>query len=236
MLVSRTVEPTAAPASATSHRAPTTIPAPPATRARPPGWRDPRLWVGIAIVAASVVAGARIIGAADDAVTVWAAAGDLAAGAALEPDDLVPTRVDFDSPDDLARYVATGDELPAEAVLVQGVGQGDLLPRSALGTTQEAESLTLSISVPADQVPPSVGRGSRVDVYVLSDPAQPQPSAEAVLRDVVVVDAPATSQDLGAVGTGRQLVLAVPADRTRVVGEVLAANRDDRVRVVGAAG
>lgn len=187
-------------------------------------------------MAASVVAGARVIGAADDAVTVWAATGDLAPGAALEPDDLVPTRVDFDSPDDLARYVATGDELPAEAVLVQGVGQGDLLPRSALGTTREARSLTLSISVPTDQVPPSVGRGSKVDVYVLSDPAQPRPSAEAVLRDVVVVDAPATSQDLGAVGTGRQLVLAVPDDRTRVVGEVLAANRDDRVRVVGAAG
>ena len=45
--------------------------------------------VGIAIVAASVVAGARVIGAADDAVTVWAATGDLAPVAALEPDDLV---------------------------------------------------------------------------------------------------------------------------------------------------
>lgn len=234
--MSRTAEPGLAPASATSHRAPSTTSAPQASRSRAPGWRDPRLWVGIALVAGSVVAGARIVGAADDTTTVWAAADDLAPGAPLEASDLVPARVGFDSPDDLARYVATSDALPAEGVLVQGVAQGDLLPRSALGTSAEAESLTLSISVPADLVPPSVGRGSRVDVYVLSDPAQPQPSAEAVLRAVVVVDAPAASGELGAVGTGRQLVLAVPADRTRVVGEVLAANRDDRVRVVGAAG
>lgn len=229
--MSRTAAPTVAPAS---H--PGAAPAPPATRARPPGWRDPRLWVGIAIVAVSVVAGARIIGSADDSVTVWAAAGDLAPGSRLEPADLAPTRVDFDSPDDLARYVSTDAELPADGVLVQGVGQGDLLPRSALGTAEDARSLTLSISVPVDQVPPSVGAGSRVDVYVLSDPAQPEPSADAVLRGAVVVDAPAGSQELGAVATGRQLVLAVPRSRARVVGQVLAANRDDRVRVVGAAG
>ena len=43
----------------------------------PPGWRDPRLWIGIAIVAVSVVAGARLLAAADDSVTVWAAAADL---------------------------------------------------------------------------------------------------------------------------------------------------------------
>ena len=183
-----------------------------------------------------MVAGARIVGGADDSVTVWAAAQDLAPGAALEAEDLVPTRVDFDSPDDLARYVTTGAELPADGVLLQGVTQGDLLPRSALGSDREAESLTLSVSVPAGQVPPSVGRGSRVDVYVLSDPAAAQPSAKAVLRDVVILDAPARSQELGAVAGGRQLVLAVPGSRDRVVGAVLAANRDDRVRVVGAAG
>jgi hypothetical protein len=40
---------------------------PPATRATTPGWRDPRMWVGIAIVAASVVIGALVLGASDDA-------------------------------------------------------------------------------------------------------------------------------------------------------------------------
>ena len=38
----------------------------------PPGWRDPRLWIGVAIVAVSVVVGSRLLAAADDSVAVWA--------------------------------------------------------------------------------------------------------------------------------------------------------------------
>src|SRR5687768_11311810 len=54
--------------------------APQAVRATRPGWRDPRLWVGILIVAVSVVAGARLLAAADDTVTVWTAVRDMGAG------------------------------------------------------------------------------------------------------------------------------------------------------------
>ena len=53
----------------------------PAQRVRRPGWRDPRLWIGVVLVAGSVVAGARLLAAADDTVQVWAAATDLGAGA-----------------------------------------------------------------------------------------------------------------------------------------------------------
>ena len=48
--------------------------------ASPPGWRDPRLWIGVAIVAASVVVGALVLGTSDDTVAVWAAADTLGAG------------------------------------------------------------------------------------------------------------------------------------------------------------
>ena len=40
--------------------------APAATRTRTPGWRDPRLWVGVVVVAGSVLLGARVVGAADE--------------------------------------------------------------------------------------------------------------------------------------------------------------------------
>src|SRR6478736_5540715 len=56
---------------------------PTAVRATRPGWRDPRLWVGVLIVAVSVVAGARVLAAADDTVAVWAVAADAGPGAAL---------------------------------------------------------------------------------------------------------------------------------------------------------
>ena len=36
--------------------------------APPPGWRDPRLWIGVAIVAVSVLVGALVLGTSDDTV------------------------------------------------------------------------------------------------------------------------------------------------------------------------
>ena len=47
-------------------------------RGHRPAWRDPRLWIGVVLVAASVVAGARLLAAADDTVQVWAAVDALA--------------------------------------------------------------------------------------------------------------------------------------------------------------
>ena len=92
---------------------------PSAVRSRRPGWRDPRLWVGVALVAASVVLGARLLAAADDMVTVWSAGSDLGAGERLQPDDLVAQRVRFDDARALEGYLGADDELPADAVLVR---------------------------------------------------------------------------------------------------------------------
>ena len=41
---------------------------PRATRSRRPGWRNPRLLIGLALVAGSVLVGARLVAAADDTV------------------------------------------------------------------------------------------------------------------------------------------------------------------------
>lgn len=201
-----------------------------ATRSRPPGWRDPRLWVGVVIVALSVVAGARLVGAADDSVTVWAAAGDLAPGQPVAPDDLVPARVRFDADDDLERYLTTDEALPGDAVALTGVAEGELVPRSALGPGDDVETIDVSVSIPGEQLATTIGTGSVVDVYLLSSPGA-QAQAEKVLEDVVVIAAPAPAEQLGAVGAGRQLVLSVPAEQESEIGAVLAAVRDDRIRV-----
>ena len=66
---------------------------PVATRTSTPGWRDPRLWVGIVLVTGSVVAGARLLSGADDMTSVWSASADLVGGQTLTADDLVATRV-----------------------------------------------------------------------------------------------------------------------------------------------
>ena len=204
---------------------------PPATRAKPPGWRDPRLWVGVAIVAASVVAGSRIVGAADDSVTVWAAATDLAPGDTVAADDLAPVRVRFDEAADLARYLPTEDRLPAQLHLVRGLGEGELVPAAALGSGADTGTLVVSLAFPPEQVPSGVGAGSRVDVWVVDDGRGARGTAP-VLEDVVVIDAPAAGDALGSTG-GRQLVLGIPEGESDALAEVLAASGDGRVHVLG---
>ncbi|HEY9565521.1 MAG TPA: hypothetical protein VIR30_17270, partial [Nocardioides sp.] len=83
-----------------------------AARARSAGWRDPRLWIGVALVAASVLIGARVLGSADDMTEVWALKDDLAAGQQVGTEDLEPTRVRFDDDQDARDYVLVEDGLP----------------------------------------------------------------------------------------------------------------------------
>lgn len=177
---------------------------PPAARARPPGWRDPRLWVGVVIVAVSVIAGARLMAAADDSVLVWAVVDDMGAGDTVTAADLVAQRVRFAEDAQLERYFPADRALPADLRLTRGVGAGELLPRAAAGTADGAGRLELPIAVDLAQVPPSVGPGSVVDVYLTGR----RSSGEPVLAGATVIDAPPLDEGL-AVSGRRQLVLAV---------------------------
>lgn len=170
------------------------------------------MWIGIAIVAASVVAGARLMAAADDTVAVWAVADDMGRGDVVTEDDLVARRVRFADADDLTSYFTAEEALPADLELVRGVGAGELLPRSAVGAAGEAETVQVPIAVDVEQVPSSVGPGSVVDVYLLA-PGASRTAGEAgpALAGVSVVDAPAPEESFGTSGK-RQLVLAVPEE------------------------
>ena len=188
--------------------------APAARRVQRAGWRDPRLWVGVAIVAVSVVAGARLLASADDTVPVWVAAGDLAAGTPVTSGDLERHLVRFADGEDLDGYFSAS-EPPPDGVLLRGVGDGELLPRTAVGPADQEGTVQVPLSVDPEQVPPSVGRGSVVDVYVLagstgrSAAATAGAQAEPALAGVSVVDAP-DAEDSFVVSGKRQLVLAVP--------------------------
>lgn len=211
---------------------------PPATRATRPGWRDPRLWIGVALVTGSVVAGARILAGADDMTQVWSASTDLVVGQTVDADDLEATRVRFGDDLDRERYLAVDDELPASLTLTRPLAAGELVPATALGEATDEDAVAVSIAVAAEHVPTDVVRGSRVDVWVIGDNTiaagggRRGAGAEAVLEDIVVLDAPVVS-DSFASATSRQLVLSVPADEDESLGLVLAASGDDRVRVVG---
>lgn len=210
---------------------------PTATRAQPAGWRDPRLWVGVAIVAASVVAGARILGAADDSVAVWATARDVAPGDTVSVDDLVSTSVRFGDSTDLDRYLLTSAPLPDDLRLTRALGAGELVPAAALGSDEDADTVIVSLAFPHELIPTNIGAGSVIELLVIPDEgAADDPSVTGepttVLSDVVVIDAPSTSDSLGSVSRGRQLVLGIPEAESDALTEILAASEDQRVRVL----
>src|SRR3954463_4573862 len=60
-------------------------PTPPATRLSARRWRDPRVVVGVGLVALSVLLGTTLLGAADDTVAVWRGGGGPPPGAARPP-------------------------------------------------------------------------------------------------------------------------------------------------------
>lgn len=205
---------------------------PAATRSTAPGWRDPRLWVGVVLVTGSVVAGARIMAGADDTTSVWAASGDLVAGQTLTSDDLTATRVRFAEAADGERYLAVDEQLPDELTLVRAVEAGELLPASVLGAESGQETVTVSIAVAPEHVPTDLETGSHVDVWVVGEDRRSGRAAELVLDDIVIIDAPIVSDSFATSGN-RQLVLAVPVTDEEALARVLAASGDNLVRVVG---
>jgi hypothetical protein len=169
------------------------------------------MWVGVAIVAVSVVAGARLLAAADDTVTVWAVEADMGPGDQVTVDDLVTRRVRFADDGDLDHYFRADDDLPADLELTRGVGEGELLPRAAVGSAGESGLLQVRIAVDNEQVPSAVDAGSVVHVYLASATADDHgPTGEPALEGVTVVDAPPVEDNFAA--TGNRTIDVVVSD------------------------
>lgn len=205
--------------------------APAAGRAAAAGWRDPRLWVGIALVAASVLVGVKVLGGADDTVKVWAVRSDMALGQEVGENHLVARRIRFDDAADRERYVTVQDGLPDETTLTRAVGAGELLPRGALGTSEEGlEQVTLFL--PSVQMPNNIAEGWVVDVYV-TPPAGSEASkgnTKIVLDDVPVIEVPTLDDSFGG-GGERQIVVGVEDEQQASIGLVVSAAKDQRIAI-----
>ncbi|WP_309229891.1 MULTISPECIES: SAF domain-containing protein [unclassified Blastococcus] len=206
----------APPPSTSSAGAPATGPAP--RRVRPPRWLDLRLLLGVLLVLGSVLLGARVVGAADATVPVWAAAADLAAGTELDADDLIAVDVRLDGAADA--YLSTSTR-PAGRTLARAVRAGELVPGSVL---EEAAGLVqVALPVQAGYVPPGLRRGGLVDVYAVADPAVGATAATGGTVTPVVLRAPVqalsgrTDGVLSTPTTTVQVVVAVAEDEAAAV-------------------
>jgi len=177
----------------------------------------------VLLVLGSVLLGARVVGAADATVPVWAVVDDLAAGSELTAADLVPVDVRLD---DAAKAYVSTDTRPEGWTLGRAVQEGELLPRSAL---EEPVGLVhLALPVQSGYVPPSLERGQLVDVYAVADPDAGVAMAEG--SDVTLVVSHAPVQDISGRSEG---VLSAATTAVQVVVAVAAEDAPDVLAAVG---
>ncbi|HEX2894135.1 MAG TPA: hypothetical protein VHO29_09055 [Marmoricola sp.] len=207
---------------------------PQASRAQPAGWRDPRLIVGVVIVAVCVLLGAKVLSRADDTVAVWGLRHDVSAGTSLRADDLVPVRVHF-AHGGAAGYLLASRGGPPAGTAAHDLAAGELLPRSALRADGGPALVEVPLSVAPDDLPASVRRGAVVDVWVtpkVSAGGDDRVRARLALDDVVVVAVPSGGDSL-APRTTRQVIVGVDATRagsaTGELAEALGQLADGRV-------
>ena len=216
------------------------LPLPVAARLRRPGWRDPRLLAGIAMVAASVALGSWVVRAAQHSVPVYVARTTTVPGQRLGAGGLTVADVRL-SGADLARYQRADQELPADAVALRVVQAGELLPRSAVGSATDLA--VRPVSVPVTGVPPEAVRaGAQVDLWftaavdrsATSSSTAPVPVQLASGLTVADVSKPAGAFAAG--GTTTVHVLVPVTDLPKVLGALATDGAVEVVAVPGTGG
>ena len=178
---------------------------------------DPRVTLGAVLILASVLGGLRLTSTAQATTSAWAAAGDLAAGTQVRPEDLVLTPI---PPESAAVYFGAGDVV--EGRLVSGVAAGEFLARSAIEAAEPGDRLVV-VAVAAERLGPHITRGSSVDVW--QTPAQAG-TARRVAEALTVADVGGADQWSGATVT---VTLHVAQES---VGELIAATHAGEVDLV----
>jgi hypothetical protein len=204
---------------------------PPATRATRSRWRDPRLVVGVVIVAACALLGATLLGGSDATVGVWATRRAMNGGETVEAADLVRRDLRFADQRDADAYLSSDTPPPAGATLARPVGAGELVPRAALGSAASGSLTEVPLSVDSEAVPSTLRVGAVVDVWVTPDRAADAsgpsdgtdaPRSELVFDDVAVLSVPRTGSSLGPTAT-RQVIVGVGRDQQSRLPTSLAA-------------
>lgn len=190
-----------------------------AVRIRMPRWTDFRLWLGLALIVGAMFAGARLLSADSDTVTVWQATRDLPEGASVR--DFRPVTV--------ALGDASDDYVPASEIVTGTlrwpVAEGELLPRRALGGESLEGARLVTVPVDPLHLPPGLTSGDRVDVWATpGDDLEVLPLPELVVPGVSVAT---VAEDT--VGIGGQIAVVLTLDEQdvpRIVAAMRGGNLD----------
>jgi len=180
---------------------------------------DPRLVIGVLLVAASVAGVVAIVSANDRSIEVYAAAEPLAPGDRVAVDGLSVRSVRLDATADL--YLTPGD-VPPEGVLVsRSVNAGELVPVSAVGGADAARLAALVLQVEG-ALAASVVPGSVVEVWASAQSGGGEFAEPAVIVSGATVVRLVQTSTIVSGGEVTAIEVLVPRSKVGVVLQAVA--------------
>ena len=135
------------------------------------------------LVVAAMIIGSRMMSATEERTMVWAATGDMAAGAVPNQIELIPVALGA-----AARGYFPADQ-PPEGRLALPIAAGALLPRFAVIPEQPNPKVRfVTIAVDPTRIPFGLASGHLVDVWSTQPDEKPSLALSAVLVDHVAAD------------------------------------------------
>jgi hypothetical protein len=199
-------------------------------KSRRPVAFDPRLVIGLALVAASVAGVVGLVTAADETTPVLAASVSLAPGDRVDRDDLVVVDVRLATAE--GHYLAPTDIPDEGAVVTRAVGEGELVPIDAIGSADGLRLASLVLDV-GGTLAASVQPGSVVDVWAARELEGGRFGPPAVIASGVTVVRLVDSDSIVAGSETTAVEVLVP--KSRIARVLEAAANSDAVSVIPAA-
>ena len=159
--------------------------------------KRPRSYLAGLLIAISFVSALLITSAANHTVLIWSSSTQISPGDHLDSSNLRSIRVLL--PENSDRYISTQNSLIG-FISTRSIEAGELVARSAITRFQDGgDERYLPIRVAKNDLPLSVVRGSRVDIYALPirDAAGNFAPVKEIAHSVLVDSVDAKSRDLG---------------------------------------
>lgn len=179
-----------------------------------PSWLDLRLVLGVILVLASILIGAKVVSSANRTYPRIAAQHDLAAGTVLTADDVTIARVQL--PDHGAGVYVSRLQDAVGKQLSRPVSAGELVPAGALAGVVAQTTVTIPLATAAA---PELHKGQRIELWVSTSSCP----ALVLLPDVAVQGV--HSDPDGAFGSGsggQDVVISVAPEVADRVMQALA--------------
>jgi len=190
---------------------------------------DPRLLIGVLLVAASVVGVVGIVSAFDESVEVLAARDTLSPGDRVAADDLVIRSVRLDAAAGL--YLEPDDVPEAGFVVTRSIAEGELVPASAIGSVDGLRLTSLVLEV-GGALAASVQPAAVVDVWSSREGESGQFGPPAVIVSGAIVVRLVASE--GIVSGGETTAIEVLVPKSRVARVLEAVANEDVLSIVPA--